>query len=66
MPRPRSSEPPPPLLSTRTALVLLLALITGAIAATLTLLAGRSPAEAALAGLAATGASVTCFHKLID
>jgi hypothetical protein len=66
MPRPRNGGPPTSLLSARTALVLLLALITGAVAATLTLLAGRQPAEAALAGLAAAGAGVMFFHKLID
>jgi hypothetical protein len=65
MSRRQSGEPPTPLLSTRTALVLLLALITGAATTTLTLLAGRHPAEAVLAGLAATGAAVTCFHNLI-
>lgn len=52
----------PPLLSTRTALVLLLGLMCGTGAGTLTYLAGNNVAAAVLAGLAASGASVAFFH----
>jgi len=52
----------PPLLSTRTALVLLLGLVCGTGAGTLTYLAGNNIAAAILAGLTASGVSVAFFH----
>ncbi|MCC8248786.1 hypothetical protein [Saccharothrix luteola] len=52
----------PPLLSTRTALVLLLGLVCGTGAGTLTYLAGNNAATAILAGLTASGVSVAFFH----
>ncbi|MGH3930093.1 MAG: hypothetical protein ACRDTF_08970 [Pseudonocardiaceae bacterium] len=62
---PRREDPQAPLLSIRTTLVLLLALLSGAGVVALTVLANRHPAEAALAGLAATAAGVKFFHDLI-
>ena len=53
----------PPLLTTRTAVVLLLGLVCGASAGVLTYLAGDDNAAAAvLAGLAAFGAAAAFFH----
>ncbi|MEV0678234.1 hypothetical protein AB0I60_17135 [Actinosynnema sp. NPDC050436] len=61
------TQPPrPPLLSTRTALVLLLGLVCGAGAGVLTHLAGNNAATALLAGLAAAGAAVAFFHSHVD
>jgi hypothetical protein len=65
MSRPRRNDPPAPLLNIRTTLVLLLALLSGAGVTALTVLADGSPAEAILAGLAATAASIKFFHGLI-
>jgi hypothetical protein len=53
------------LLSVRTALVLLLALLAAGGAGALTLLARHSLAEATLAGLAALAAGMRFFHWLI-
>lgn len=52
----------PPLLTTRTAVVLLLGLVCGASAGVLTYLAGDNTAAAILAGLAAFGAATAFFH----
>jgi hypothetical protein len=54
-----------PLLSPRSALVLLLALLTGATASGLTAVAGEGAARGLLAGLAATGLAVPFFNSLI-
>jgi hypothetical protein len=56
---------PPPLLSVRTALILLLGVLCGAAVATLTALAERNLITAGLAALAAAGAAIAFFHKVI-
>ncbi|MFI9817954.1 hypothetical protein [Saccharothrix variisporea] len=56
------SETRPPLVSTRTAVVLVLGLLCGTAAGVLTYLAGDNTAAAVLAGLAASGAAVAFFH----
>ncbi|MFI0976051.1 hypothetical protein ACH4SP_03370 [Streptomyces sp. NPDC021093] len=53
------------LLSMRAALVLLLAVLAGAGAGALSLLAGRSLAESVLIGAGAAGLAVTFFDRLI-
>lgn len=65
MSRSRRDDPPAPLLNIRTTLVLLLVLLSGVAVTALTVLAGRSPAEAILAGLAATAAGIRLFHDVI-
>jgi transaldolase len=55
-----------PLLSVRTTLVFLLALLVGATAGGLTALAGESTPRGLLAGLAAAGLAVPFFNRLID
>ncbi|KOX33970.1 hypothetical protein ADK67_04795 [Saccharothrix sp. NRRL B-16348] len=57
---------PARLLAPRTALILLLAVLTGIGAGALTALAGRHPAEAAVAGIAAAAAAVVFFDRIID
>ncbi|MFC5060201.1 hypothetical protein [Saccharothrix xinjiangensis] len=57
-----SRTPRPPLLSTRTALVLLLGLACGAVAGALTYIAGNNVAASVLAGLTASGVAVAFFH----
>lgn len=57
---------PPPLLSVRTAVVLILGLLCGIVMASLSIAAKTSSATAALAGLAAAGAATAFFHKAID
>lgn len=52
-------------LTLRSALVLLLGVIAGAVAGALTYAARRSLAEAVLAGLGAAGAAVLFFDRLI-
>ncbi|MEU2358688.1 hypothetical protein ABZ599_37970 [Streptomyces misionensis] len=54
-----------PLLSLRSALIFLLALLTGAAAGGLTAVAGEGVAHSVLAGLAATGLAVPFFNRLI-
>lgn len=68
VPESRSPEPasPGPLLSQRTLLIFLVALLIGIAAGTLTYLAGYPLAEAVLAGGAASGTAVPVLHKLID
>ncbi|WP_345475899.1 hypothetical protein [Actinoallomurus oryzae] len=61
----RSTSNPPALLTLRAALVLLLAVLTGAVAGTLTYFARRSIPEALLAGGAATGGAIGLFNRLI-
>ncbi|WP_436952856.1 hypothetical protein [Streptomyces sp. SudanB182_2057] len=52
-------------MSPRSALVLLLALLTGVTASGLTAVAGEGTARGLLAGLAATGLAVPFFNRLI-
>jgi hypothetical protein len=54
-----------PLLPLRTVMIFLLALIAAGVVAGLILLAGRSGAESALAGLGALAAGVKFFHWMI-
>ncbi len=62
---PQRSRPPSGLLNIRTALILLLAGLTGSIVMVLTWLSRRNAAEAALAGLTALGAGIKFFDWLI-
>ncbi len=55
-----------PLLSVRTALILLLAVLAGMAAGVLTTLARHSPYEAVLVGLATMAAGIKFFHWLIS
>ncbi|WP_405723004.1 hypothetical protein [Streptomyces sp. NBC_00046] len=55
-----------PLLSLRTALVFLLALLAGATAGTLTALAGEGTPHSLLTGLGVAGLAVPFFNRLID
>ncbi|MEV6749375.1 hypothetical protein AB0N21_34235 [Streptomyces sp. NPDC051080] len=55
-----------PLLSLRTTLVFLLALLAGTTAGTLTALAGEGTPHSLLAGLATAGLAVPFFNHLID
>lgn len=57
---------PGPLLPLRTALILLLAILTGVTVVVLLALAHRSGPEIALAALAALAGAVKFFHWLID
>jgi hypothetical protein len=60
------AEPtPPPLLSVRTALILLLGVLCGAVVATLTALAQRDLTVAVLAGLTVAGNAIIVLHKVI-
>lgn len=54
------------LLSIRAALILLLGVSSGVAAAVLTVLAGRSMAEAGLTGIAALATGTKFFHWLIE
>lgn len=54
-----------PLLSLRTTLVFLLAVLGGAVAALLSWMAGEGVPRSVLAGLAAAGAAVSFFNRLI-
>jgi hypothetical protein len=54
-----------PLLSLRSFLIFLLALLTGGAASGLTAIAGEGAARSLLAGLAATGLAVPFFNHLI-
>jgi hypothetical protein len=66
MPDRRTRQRQPALLPVRTAIILLLALVIAAVVAGLTWLARKSPAEAALAGLAASASTVTFFDRHLD
>ena len=55
-----------PLLSLRSTLVFLLAVLAGAAAGGLTALAGESKPHSVLAGLAVVGLAVPFFNRLID
>ncbi|MEV5754958.1 hypothetical protein AB0L00_44795 [Actinoallomurus sp. NPDC052308] len=61
----RSAPKPPALLTSRSALVLLLAVLTGIGAGLLTYLARRSIPEAFLAAGAATGGAIGLFNRMI-
>ncbi|MDN3351865.1 hypothetical protein [Actinomadura sp. DC4] len=61
-----STKTPPALLTTRTAVVLLLAAACGAAVAGLTWLARHEAAETGLAGLAAFAGAVGFFHRHLD
>ncbi|MFC6093920.1 hypothetical protein [Saccharothrix lopnurensis] len=54
------------LLTPRGALILLLAVLVGIGAGVLAAMAGRHPAEAVLAGVAASAAAVMFFDRLVD
>lgn len=54
-----------PLLSLRTTLVFLLAVLGGAVAALLSWTAGEGVPQSVLVGLAAAGAAVSFFNRLI-
>lgn len=58
--------PPPPLITLRSAVIFTLGIISGSAATALTALAGTHIAAAVLAGLAALGAAITFFNKVID
>jgi hypothetical protein len=58
-------QPRARLLSLRSTVILLLAVLIGGIACWLTRAAGRSTAEAVLAGGAATAGAVLFFHQVI-
>jgi hypothetical protein len=62
----RKNRQSPGLVSLRTAVVLALALAVGAVAAMLAYLADEGPARTALTSLAAVGAAVYFFNKMID
>jgi hypothetical protein len=64
MPTPPTSSPPP-LLTVRTALVLLLGLVCGVAAALLTAMGGSHLPAAALIGLGTAGGATAFFHKVI-
>ena len=55
-----------PLLTVRAALILLLALVVGVLAATLSYLADRSLPEAVLLGGGAAGGALLLFHSIIS
>lgn len=59
------SPTPPPLLSTRTALIMTVALIFGGAAGLLVAAAGQHLAMAVLIGLGAAGSTVLALNKLI-
>jgi hypothetical protein len=60
-----SKPSPPPLLSVRTAVILLLGVLCGAAVTALTALAEHNLTTAMLAGLAAAGAAIAFFQKVI-
>ncbi|MFF3015447.1 hypothetical protein [Streptomyces sp. NPDC057939] len=55
-----------PLLSLRSTLVFLLALLAGTVAGGLTAIAGETTPRSLLVGLAVTGLAVPFFNRLID
>jgi hypothetical protein len=59
------SSPTPPLLTIRTAVILLLALVCASVAAALTYLAHNPIPTAALAGFAAASGAIAFLHKAI-
>lgn len=74
-PQPSASPQPPTgpqpadnsrMVTQRGALVVLLAVISGAAIGLLTVLAGQDVAEAVIAGLGATGAAICLYDRIID
>jgi hypothetical protein len=61
-----ASRNPPPLLTERAALILLLAVLTGLGAGILTYLSGQNPPAAGLAGFGACGGALALFHTIIS
>lgn len=61
----KPSNTPPPLLTVRAAVVLLVGLVLGTIVGVLTFVASQNIATAALGGLAAAGPAVAFLHKAI-
>jgi hypothetical protein len=64
-PRPSTGDGSP-LLTVRSALILLLAILAGGLITILTMLAGHQPAEAAVAGLGAFAGTLVASNKIID
>lgn len=60
-----SKPSPPPSLSVRTALILLLGMLCGAAVTVLTTLAEHNLTTAGLAGLTAASGAIVFFHKVI-
>jgi hypothetical protein len=60
-----SKPSPPPLLSVRTALILLLGLLCGAAVTALAAITERNLTTAVLAGLTTVGSAIAFFHKII-
>jgi hypothetical protein len=60
-----SKPSPPPLLSVRTALILLLGVLCGTAVTALTTLAEHNLTTAGLAGLTAASGGIVFFHKVI-
>lgn len=54
-----------PLFTVRSALILLLAVLAGGLIAVLTIVAGRPPAEAAIAGVGAFAATLVACNTII-
>jgi hypothetical protein len=65
-PRQRKNRQTPGLLPLRTTVVLTLAIAVGAVTAVLEDLAHVGPARIALTSLAALGAAILFFHRMID
>ncbi|MFD9740091.1 hypothetical protein [Umezawaea sp. NPDC059074] len=61
-----SKSTPPPLLTTRSAVVLLLGAVCGAATGVLTYLTAHDVATAVLGGSTASGAATAFFHSAID
>ncbi|MEU8717930.1 hypothetical protein [Streptomyces sp. NPDC048663] len=57
---------PPPFMTVRTAVVLLIAVLIGLVVGGLTFLSGGAAAAAVLAGLTAAGVSTPVVHTLIQ
>jgi len=59
-------QSPAPVLSLRSAVILLLAVLAGIGAAVLAIMAGEVPPKAVLAGFAAAGGATVLFNTLIE
>lgn len=60
-----TKPPPEPLLTVRTALVLLLAAAAGSVAGSLSYLANHSVPTGVLVGCGGSGAAVALFHQVL-
>jgi hypothetical protein len=60
-----SNPSPPPLFTVRSAVVLLLGLLCGAVVTALSVLSHTPLAAASLAGVVAAGGGIAFFHKMI-